>query len=106
MSTASVICSQRELHKVDLHCIKQTADCSRCERLAEIIFRLQASHCIVCTACRSSGADTDMDENFEGSSHAGEQSFNGGLSSTDFEGASLEVCPVLVAPVSSIVTHI
>lgn len=74
--------------------------------LAEIIFRLQASHCIVCTACRSSGADTDMDENFEGSSHAGEQSFNGGLSSTDFEGASLEVCPVLAAPVSSIVTHI
>ena len=61
---------------------------------------------MICAACRSSGADTDTDENFEGSSHAGEQSFNGVLSSTDFEGASLEVCPVLVAAVSSFVVHI
>ncbi|CAL5219904.1 g1831 [Coccomyxa viridis] len=39
---------------------------------------------------RSSGPDTDMDENFESGSHAADDSFTGGLSTTDFEGASLE----------------
>ncbi len=41
--------------------------------------------------CRSSGPDTDMDESFEGGSPNADQSFTGGLSTTDFEGASLEV---------------
>lgn len=40
---------------------------------------------------RSSGPDTDMDESIEGGSPAADQSFSGGLSTTDFEGASLEV---------------
>ena len=35
--------------------------------------------------------DTDMEESLEGGSHAGDQSFSGGLSTTEFEGASLEV---------------
>ena len=43
--------------------------------------------------CRSSGPDTDMDESIDGGSHAADQSFSGGLSTTDFEGASLEVRP-------------
>ena len=40
--------------------------------------------------CRSSGGDTDIDDSFEGASRAGDQSFSGGLSTTDFEGASME----------------
>ena len=40
--------------------------------------------------CRSSGADTDIEDSFEGASHVGDQSFSGGLSTTDFEGASME----------------
>ena len=35
--------------------------------------------------------DTDMEESLEGGSHAEDQSFSGGLSTTEFEGASLEV---------------
>ena len=40
--------------------------------------------------CRSSGADTDIEDSFEEASHAGDQSFSGGLSTTDFEGVSME----------------
>lgn len=32
-----------------------------------------------------------MDESFDGGSRAADQSFSGGLSSTDFEGVSMEV---------------
>ena len=41
--------------------------------------------------------DTDMEESLEGGSHAGDQSFSGGLSTTEFEGASLEVGVVTIA---------
>ena len=44
---------------------------------------------------RSSGADTDIEDSFEGASHAGDQSFSGGLSTTDFEGASMEASQAL-----------
>ena len=37
-----------------------------------------------------------MDESIEGGSHAADQSFSGGLSTTDFEGASLEVRLALI----------
>ena len=48
--------------------------------------------------CRSSGADTDVDESFDGTSHAGDQSFSGGLSTTDFEGASMEASQAFCGP--------
>ena len=54
-----------------------------CERLLMPLFM---------APCRSSGPDTDVDESIDGGSHAADQSFSGGLSTTDFEGASLEVC--------------